>query len=140
MTKELVKDWMTTEVVTTSPSTPLSLAYNSMKKENIRRLIVMDEDNLVGILSLRDAHETKPTELEGLSIWNLHRMLSNLYVKGSMTPDPVTVSPKDTIGHAANLMLQNKISGLPVVDENQKVVGIITETDIFRAVIKMWGE
>jgi CBS domain-containing protein len=56
-----------------------------------------------------------------------------------MTPDPITVTPDDTIGHAANLMLKNKDGGLPVVTVNGELVRIITESDIFRLVVRELG-
>jgi acetoin utilization protein AcuB len=57
-----------------------------------------------------------------------------------MTLDPITISPEDTLGQAVNLMLDNKISGLPVVDETGTIVGIITESDIFRIMAQAWRE
>lgn len=141
MKTELVKNWMTHDVITVTPSTPLAIARNLMKKNKIRRLPVLDDDGkLVGVITLWDIHETKPVDIDSLSIWDLHGVMSGLYVSGGMTPDPVSVSPGDTIGHAAFLMNQNKVSGLPVVDENQRVIGIITESDIFRLVIREWGK
>jgi len=138
--QEFVRDWMTREVVTTAPSTPLANARKLMKENNIRRLPVLDEGKLVGIITLSDLHEAEPAELDSLNIWDLHGLLSRLYVKGEMTLDPITVSPDDTIGHAANLMLENKVSALPVIGENQQIIGIITESDIFRLVIREWGK
>lgn len=140
MKQELVKDWMTRKVVTTSPTTPLTLARELMKHHDIRRLPVLDEGNLVGIITFWDIHEVEPVEISSASMWELHSVLSRLYVSGDMTPGPVTISPEDTIGHAANVMLENKVSGLPVVGANQQLVGIITESDIFRLVIKEWGK
>ena len=140
MIQEYVRDWMTRDIITTTPTTPLSNARKLMIENNIRRLPVVDDEGLVGIITRNDIHEAEPAEISSVSIWELHQLLSRLYVKGEMTPNPITVTPDDTIGHAANLMLKNKVGGLPVVAANGQLVGIITESDIFRLVVRELGE
>ena len=140
MIQEYVRDWMTRDIITTTPTTALSNARKLMIENNIRRLPVVDDEGLVGIITRNDIHEAEPAEISSVSIWELHQLLSRLYVKGEMTPNPITVTPDDTIGHAANLMLKNKVGGLPVVAANGKLVGIITESDIFRLVVRELGE
>lgn len=135
MKKELVRDWMSKEVITAHPDTTLPAAHKLMVEEEIRRLPVVAEDGrLLGIVTLGDVRGAQPSQATSLSIWELNYLLSNLKLKKIMTPDPVTVAPNMTIGQVARTMLEYKVSGLPVVEAG-KLVGIITESDIFSMVV-----
>jgi acetoin utilization protein AcuB len=137
----LIKDWMTKQVITASPDTTLPEAHRLMTENKIRRLPILDNGRLVGIVTRGDVRGAEPSEATSLSIWELNYLLSRLKLEKLMTLNPVTVDSEDTISHAAELMLENKISGLPVVDgEEGQVVGIITESDIFRVVVAAWRE
>jgi CBS domain-containing protein len=138
--QELIKDWMTKEVVVVSPKTTVPDAHRLMTENGIRRLPVMDGDKLVGIVTRGDVRGAEPSEATTLSIWELNYLLARLKLSEIMTRKPVTISPNATVGEAAQVMLDNKISGLPVVDGNRKLVGIITESDIFRLVAAAWQE
>jgi CBS domain-containing protein len=91
----------------------------------------VDRGNLVGIVTLGDVREAEPSNATSLSIFELHYLLSKLTVDKIMTRDPLTISPNANVREAARLMLDHKIGGLPVMEEN-RLVGIITESDIFR--------
>jgi CBS domain-containing protein len=136
----LIKDWMTTSVVTATPQTTLPEAHRLMKENRIRRLPVTSNGQLVGIITRGDVRGAEPSEATSLSIWELNYLLAKLQIQEIMTRNPFTVSPEATISEAAQLMLDNKISGLPVVDDSGRVVGIITESDIFRLVVTEWRE
>jgi acetoin utilization protein AcuB len=110
-----------------------------MSEKQIRRLPVVDNDRLVGIVTRGDVREAAPSDATSLSIWELNYLITNLKIERIMSPDPITISPEASIGEAAQLMLDHKISGLPVVDAN-KIVGIITESDIFRIIVQEWGK
>jgi acetoin utilization protein AcuB len=110
-----------------------------MKQNRFRRLPVMHEDRLVGIVSDRDLKEASPSKATTLDVHELYYLLAELLVKDIMTRDPVTVAPDDTVEHAAQIMLENTISGLPVVDGRGKVVGILTQSDVFRAFMHITG-
>jgi CBS domain-containing protein len=140
MQQELVKNWMTREVITITPETALPEAHRLMTAKKIRRLPVMDMRRLVGIITLGDVREAEPSGVTSLSIWELHYLLSKLEIKEIMTPNPVTITLDTTITQAAKLMLDKKISGLPVVDPQGELVGIITESDIFRMVTQTWHQ
>ena len=140
MKNELVRDWMTSAVIFVQPDTPLSEADQLIVDNMIRRLPVVDNGKLVGICTYGDIREARPSPATSLSIWELNYLLSQLTIKEIMTPNPVTVSPNATIGEAARLMLKNQISGLPVVDESHNLIGIITESDIFRLVVQEWDD
>lgn len=132
--RHLVKDWMTPDPITIAPSTTLPEAHRLMKECNIRRLPVVDNGRLVGIVTLGDIREASPSNATALSIFELNYLLSRLTVGEMMTRDPICVAPGMSIEAAARLMLEHKIGGLPVID-GTCVVGIITESDIFRLLV-----
>lgn len=140
MKRDLIKDWMTQDVMTIRPDTTVPEAHRLMTQNNIRRLPVLDGDKLVGIVTRGDVRGAEASEATSLSIWELNYLLGRLEISKVMTKKPITVSPEATIREAAQMMLDNKISGLPVVDKYGRVVGIITESDIFRLVVSDWRE
>ncbi len=140
MKKDLVKAWMTRDVVSVSSDTILPKAHRLMTEKRIRRLPVVDNDRLVGIITLGDVREAQPSDATSLSIWETNYLLTELEVGSIMTQNPITISPYATIREAAWSMLEYKLSGLPVVDNDGKVVGILTESDIFRLVVQEWGD
>ncbi|HET9495853.1 MAG TPA: CBS domain-containing protein, partial [Chloroflexia bacterium] len=111
---------------------------NMMMQKSIRRLPVVDHGRLVGIVTLGDLREARPSPATSLSIYELNYLLAKLTVGQVMTHNPLTVSPHTPIPTAARIMLEHKVSGLPVVDEDKRPVGIITESDIFRMLIDQW--
>ena len=134
----LVKDRMSNEVLTVKPETTIPEALALMEKNGIRRLPVVDNDRLVGIITLLDLVRASPSPATSLSIWELNYLIAKLPVKDIMAKKVYIVSPNEPVDAAASLMREHRIGGLPVVD-NGKVVGIITETDIFSAFMDMLG-
>jgi len=132
--RHLVKDWMTPDPITIDPQTTLPEAGRLMKECNIRRLPVVESGRLVGIVTLGDVREASPSNATSLSIYELNYLISRLTIGELMTRDPISIAPDTSIEAAARLMLEHKIGGLPVVDRD-KVVGIITESDIFRLLV-----
>jgi CBS domain-containing protein len=129
-----IQDFMTPKPMVISPDTTLSAAYTLMFDNEIRRLPVVEKEELVGIITLSDIQRAiSPLFDEELDI-TTRLELADRKVRTVMAWEPVTVGPEDTIRDAAALMLENKVSGLPVVQDNH-VVGIITESDIFKLVI-----
>lgn len=138
MKLEMVRDWMTPDPITITPDTTLPEAHRLMMAHSIRRLPVIDNGQLAGIVTLGDVRGAEPSGATSLSIWEVNYLVSKLRIDEIMTPRPFTISADATLGEAAQMMLNYKISGLPVVDEDQRVVGIITESDIFRMVVRDW--
>lgn len=135
MKKNFVRDWMTPDPVTIDPKKTLPEAQKLMKDRRIRRLPVLQRGRLVGIVTQGDIRGAEPSEASTLSIFEMHYLLAKLTVEKIMTWEPITLPPDATIRQAAQLMLEHKIGGLPVVD-NDKLVGIITESDIFRILVQ----
>lgn len=121
-------NWMNSSPITVSPTTSVSTAFQLMSARHIRRLPVMEGGRLVGILTLGDvrskAADTDSDEARRIP------------VAAAMTGDPVSITPGTSLLEAARIMIDRKISGLPVVSEpDKRLVGIITESDIFRAFV-----
>jgi CBS domain-containing protein len=131
MQNKLVRDWMTPNPITIQPKTTLPEAHRLMSESHIRRLPVVQNGRLVGIVTLGDVREASPSDATSLSIYEMHYLLAKLTVESIMTREPLTISPQASIRQAAQLMLEHKIGGIPVV-EGERLVGIITESDIFR--------
>jgi CBS domain-containing protein len=135
-----VREWMSAPVEVVSLSTPVGDAYSIMTRRGIRRLPVVDcAGVLVGIVTLGDLREARPSPASTLSIYEMNYLLSKLTVGAVMTHNPYTVSPETPIQHAAQVMLTRRVSGLPVVNDEGDLVGIITESDIFRMLIDQWS-
>ncbi len=130
---------MTKDVVTVDVHDSLSDAIELLKRNKIRRLPVMDGDKLVGIVTDRDLKEASPSKVTSLDIWEIHYLLSKIKIKDIYRKNPITISDEATLEKAAILMHDNKIGGLPVVDGKGNLVGIITEQDVFEALIRITG-
>ncbi len=135
----LVKDWMTTEVITIDENESILKAAQLLKKYKIRRLPITKNGKLIGIITSSDINSVAPSKVTPLDVHELYSFFAEIKVKEVMTKDPLTVKPDNTVEYAAILMLENKISGLPVVNENNYVVGIITQTDIFKLLVEISG-
>lgn len=138
MKHEYVKDWMSRDVMTITPNITLPEAHQLMTENDIRRLPVVKDGRLVGIVTLGDVREAEPSGATSLSIWELNYVLSRLTIEKIMTPEPRVIGQEATIKEASKIMLDYKISGLPVVDNDGRLIGIITESDIFRMVVEDW--
>lgn len=134
-----VKDCMTTPVLSISPYDSLAYVFQQMTTHHVRRLAVLDHDKLAGIITWSDvlANE-KPDPAARATAAEVMVTLERLTVGAVMSRDPVTVHPNDVVGYAASLMLDNKVGGLPVIDANGVLVGMITESNIFGLLAARW--
>jgi len=136
----LVKGWMTGDVITVNEVTPMMKASVIMKERDIRSLPVLNKKGkLVGIISDRDLKDASPSKATSLDVYELNYLISTVSVKSIMTKNPVCVRPNETIEFAAILMLENRISSLPVMNDQDALIGIITQTDIFKVLINIMG-
>ena len=135
----LIKDWMTHDPITINDDTSMIKAIHIMKERRFRRLPVVSAGKLVGMVTDRDLKEAAPSKATTLDVHELYYLLAELQVKEIMSHNPLNVSQDDTVEHAAQIMLDHTISGLPVVDAQGKVLGIITQSDVFRAFMHITG-
>lgn len=133
-----VKDFMTKRVVYVSPDTTVAKATDIMRDKNLRRLPVIENDVLVGLLTEGTIAETSPSKATSLSIYEMNYLLNKTKVRDVMIKDVITVSKDARLEDAIYLMMVHKIGVLPVVDGSQ-MSGIITDKDIFRAFLEVSG-
>lgn len=134
----LVKDRMTLNPYTVTPDTPINEAFAIMKDHHFRRLPVVKQGKVVGIVTEDDLQRVTPSEATTLSVFELNYLLSKMTVKDAMTKDPITIQDIQQLEEAALIMRKEDIGALPVM-RDKRLVGIITETDIFDAFIDMLG-
>lgn len=135
----LVEERMTHPVITTHDDVPIMDAYELMQKEGIRRLPVVDrKGNLIGMVSEREILQASPSQATTLSIWELNYLMAKITVDEIMTKDVITVDAETPLEEAALLMADHKIGGLPVMRDG-KMVGIVTETDLFKVFLELMG-
>ncbi len=138
MKEDLVGQWMSPDPIVIGPLTTLPEAFQLMKAAGVRRLLVVERGDLVGVVTLEDIRTASPINPAALSLYELNYELANLTINKIMSMDPVTVSIDETIAHAAHLMIKHGISGLPVL-KGRLIHGIITESDIFRVFAQKAG-
>jgi len=134
----LVGERMSKPVISVSPDLPINEALNVMKRESIRRTPVIQYDKLIGIVSDIDLVNASPSQATSLSVWELNYLLSKITVKDVMTRTVFTVNEDVPIENAARMMVDNQVGGMPVM-RGDTVVGIITETDIFKVFLELTG-
>jgi acetoin utilization protein AcuB len=135
----LVEERMTSPAITIGPDVGVQDALAMMHRDKVRRYPVIDRHgSLIGIVSESDLLNASPSEATTLSVWEINYLLSKLTVDKVMTKNVITITRDTPIEEAARIMADNKIGGLPVVDGN-KVVGIITETNLFRIFLELFG-
>jgi len=136
----LIRDRMTRNPVLCTADLSVTDAFDLMKKSHIRRMPVVDKNGkLVGIVSDKDLLRVTPSPATTLSAYEIPYLLSKVKVSDVMAKKVITVAEETPVEEAARIMADNKIGGLPVVDESNVVVGIITETDIFKTFLELIG-
>ena len=129
MNTQIVRNWMTPHPITITPQTTLPRAKQLMLDYHLRSLPVVNNDELVGIVTWRDINRAEAWDGVDFGGCVLNSLLERLTAKEFMSYVPVTISPDATIEEAASVMIEHKISGLPVVEDG-KLVGLMTETDV----------
>ena len=133
-----VKDFMTRKVVYISPNTTIAHAADMMREQELHRLPVIENDQLVGLVTEGTIAEASPSKATSLSIYEMNYLLNKTKVGDVMIRDVVTISQFASLEDATYLMLKNKIGILPVVD-NEQLYGVITDRDIFKAFLEVSG-
>jgi acetoin utilization protein AcuB len=136
----LVRERMTTDVITISPDADVETAYDLMKRHNIRRLPVVDANGaLIGIVTDRDVRQVLIPWKSSKEEREFYYFASEVTIGEIMTSDVVTIRPDTDISEVARLIHTHKIGGLPVVEDANKVVGMITAMDILAMFIEIMG-
>ncbi|NOT03294.1 MAG: CBS domain-containing protein [Anaerolineales bacterium] len=133
-----VGERMSHPVIAVSPEVPIHDALVMFKKEHIRRAPVIKDGKLVGIVSERDLLNASPSPVTSLSVWEMNYLISKVTVKQVMSKKVKTIDIDTPIEEAARIMADSKIGGMPVV-RSGKVVGMITETDLFKIFLELMG-
>jgi CBS domain-containing protein len=132
----LVKDLMTSSPITAAPTMPMFEARQLMQRHRIRHLLVVDGDELAGIVTDRDIRLNWPSQATSLSVWELNYLLARVTVGEIMNRAVIRVGPQRDARDAARLMLEHRIGALPITEDG-KIIGIVTETDLLRALAEM---
>lgn len=135
----LVRERMSTPVLTIYPDASMQEALDLMRRENVRRLPVVDKrGQLVGIVTSADLDKASPSQATTLSVWEIRELISKVKVEKIMARDVISIEDTIPIEIAARIMADSKVSGLPVL-RGGKLVGLITETDLFKIFLEMFG-
>jgi acetoin utilization protein AcuB len=135
----LVSRRMTKNPITVTPDISIAEAMEWMERERVRRFpVVNKKGKLVGIVAYDDLLHASPSSVTSLSVWEVSYLLSKVKIEEVMTRDVITVTEDTTLEGAARLMVDNKIGGLPVM-RGETVVGIITESDVFKVFLELLG-
>jgi acetoin utilization protein AcuB len=135
----LVRECIHGEVTTVTPDDTLATALALTRKHRIRHLpVVLAGGDLAGILSDRDIRLAMPSPLTTPDPERAE-FLERTPVAGVMSREVITIGPEETIEDAAKLLYQHRIGALPVTDGAQRLIGIISETDILHAFVRILG-
>ncbi len=135
----LIQDWMAKDVLTVDENTSLMRATRIMKENAIRRLPVVSHGKVTGIVTDRDVKDASPSKNTSLDVHELYYLLSEMKVNEVMTPSPLTLKGYDSLEKAAVVMLEKKISGVPIVGDDDVLQGLLSETDVLRGFIHSTG-
>ena len=135
----LVRHYMSRNVVTIDADDSMQHAISLMKEHNIRMLPVMKNGELVGIVSDGDLKRASASDATTLDVHEILYLISKIKIKDIMTKSPITVHPDCTTEETAQILMEKKISGVPVLDSADEIVGIITKEDLFKLLISMSG-
>ncbi|HEM6116148.1 CBS and ACT domain-containing protein [Streptococcus pluranimalium] len=133
-----VKDFMTSKVIYVSPDTTVAHASDKMKAQDLRRLPVIENDRLVGLVTEGTMADATPSKATSLSIYEMNYLLNKTKIRDIMIRDVITVSQDASLEDAIYIMMKHKVGVLPVVD-NDQLYGIITDRDIFKAFLEVSG-
>ena len=135
----LVKNWMSKTVITADENDSMNEVMGLMKEHDIGMVPVMKKGKLVGIVTDRDLKRASASDATTLEVHELLFLISKIKLKDIMTKDPITVPFDFTVEEAAEVLMKNRISGAPVVDQDGQIVGTITKGDLFRVLISLTG-
>lgn len=133
-----VRDRMTPDPYSIQVNASVNTLIGLMKEKNLRKVPVLDGEKLVGIVTDRDIERVSPSKATSLSVYEINYLLSKVTVADAMVSEVVTCAPDEYIEEAALRMRESRINSLLVM-EGEKLVGIVTDSDLFDALIDMMG-
>lgn len=133
-----VKDFMTSKVIYISPDTTVAKASDKMREQDLRRLPVVENNRLIGLITEGTMAEVTPSKATTLSIYEMNYLLNKTKIRDVMIRDVITISPNASLEDAIYIMMKHKVGVLPVVVDDQ-LQGIITDRDIFKAFLEVSG-
>ena len=125
-------------VITVNADVPITKAHEIMSREKVSQLPVLKNNKLVGVIGEEDILKAYPSSATTLAVWEITALIEKIAVKDVMSKNVFTVAEDTPIEEAARILADNKISSLPVMRDGE-LVGIITETDLFRIMLEMLG-
>ncbi len=132
----LAHEWMS-PVETVSPDTPFLRALALMQDKDVHCLAVVEDDRLVGIVTLGDIRHALPQDDVTRSIWDVNETWETITVTHIMSHEIITIHPQASVFYAARLMMKYHISRLPVVDRQGQLLGMLTARDIYRMMVAL---
>ncbi len=135
----LVKNWMSKKVITIDVDDSMQHAISLMKENSIRLLPVLKKGKLVGVVTDRDLKRASPSDATTLDVHEMLYLIAKIKIKDIMNKDPITVPENFTVEETAEVLMKNKLSGVPVVSDKGQVVGVITQHDLFKVMIALTG-
>lgn len=135
----LVKNWMSRNVFTITPEDSMQDAVYLMREHKVRTLPVVKNDEVVGIVSETDIKRASASDATGLDVHEILYLISKIKIKDIMSKNPITVHEDLTVEETAEILMKEKISGVPVLDNEGKILGIITRDDLFNVLISLSG-
>jgi acetoin utilization protein AcuB len=135
----LVKYWMKKKVVTVDANDSMQHAISLMREHQQSLLPVLKEGELVGVVTDRDLKRASASDATTLEVHELAYLIARLKIGDIMTKNVITVPLNYTLEETAAQMIINNISGVPVVDEQRKIVGLISQREIFLALLSLTG-
>jgi acetoin utilization protein AcuB len=130
---------MTSDVITVDPETSIVKVSQILKENKIKRLPVLKDGKLLGMITDEDVKEASPSMATTLTAEELYHLLAETKAKDIMKSNPTTIRPDQTVEVAALKMLEHKVTGIPVITEKGELVGIISQGDVFRVLTSITG-
>jgi acetoin utilization protein AcuB len=130
-----VERWMTPNPITVEDSATIVECIHLLKEKKIRRLPVMHQGRIAGVVTEKMLKDFTPSKATSLDTWEIHYLLARTKVAAAMNPRPHTVRPDTHVADAARLLHDRKLNGVLVVNEKNDLVGIFTTTNALEALI-----
>ncbi len=135
----LIKDRMTRNPITIQAGASVSSLIALMRENKLKKVPVLDGEKLVGLVTDRDVEKVSPSAATTLSVFEINYLLSKATVRDAMSKEFFTCTPDTLVEDAAVLMRENRVNAICVVNEEGRLIGLVTESDLFDAVIDMLG-